>query len=310
MDVGRLRTRLAPGLLMACTCGCASPFGPTTAMSFMRQVERDPDPNVRYKAYQNLGRASVYDDAEQRARAARLLVSRLDPRAEPLASRAVICRTLGDLGDPVARESMIRFCHDSDPLIRAEAYGALGKVGKPEDSTVLMQAMTLDRDDHCKAAAAMALGSLKKVDPRTEGYLVRALDSEDPRIRHAALQSLRKISGKDFGAKQGPWRAYVLAKYGEKIEPPSTAVADAGSRDPSATPASLLPTARPPAGASATDDWSRATETDDFGAPYLVNRTAPTVAQPQAPGQAALPAAPSAAPPSGVRGVLSKIVGY
>jgi hypothetical protein len=274
----------------------------------MHQVERDPDPNVRYKAYQSLGKAAVYDDAEQRARAARLLVTKLDPRVEPLASRAVICRTLGEIGDPVARDSLIPPCHDSDPLIRAEAYCSLGKVGKPEDSTVLMQAMTLDRDDHCKAAAAEALGSLKQADPRTEGYLVRALDNDDPRIRYAALRSLRKISGKDFVSKQEPWRAYVLAKHGEKIEPPTTAIADAGSRDPAASPASMLPSVRPPGPTPSGDVWSRATEIDDNGAPYLGNRAAAN--GPQAPGQTALPTPAPAPPTSGPRGVLSKILGY
>jgi hypothetical protein len=304
MDVGRLRTRLAPALLMACAAGCASVFGPTTATSFMNLIERDPDPNVRYKAYQSLGQARVYDDQEQKARAAQLLVTKLDPRLEPLASRAVICRTLGELGDPVARDAMIRLCRDPDPLIRSEAYCALGKVGKTEDSTLLMQAMTLDQDDHCKAAAIEALGSLKKVDPRTESYLVRSLDSDDPRIRFAALRSLRKISGKDLGSKQEPWRAYVLAKYGEKIEPPNTAIADAGSRDPAASPASLFPSVRPPGSTPGGDVWSRSSETDDFGAPYLATRAATNT--PQAPGQTPLPAPPTTGP----KGVFSKIFGY
>ena len=122
--------------------------------------------------------------------------------------------------------------------------------------------MTLDRDDHCKVAAIEALGSLKEVDPRTEPYLVRRLDAEaeqDPRIRYASLKSLRKISGKDFGSKPEPWRGYVLAKYGEKIDAaPATAIADASTLDRSASPASLLPSARPPgAPGNPTDPWDR-----------------------------------------------------
>jgi hypothetical protein len=257
---------------------------------------------VRYKAYQRLGHDDVYDDQAQRARAAKLLVSKLDPRLEPMASRAVICRSLGELRDPVAREAVTRLCHDSDPLIRAEAYCALGKVGRREDSTVLMQAMTLDQDDHCKAAAIEALGWLRDVDPRTEGYLVRALDNDDSRIRYASLNTLRKISRKDLGAKPEPWRAYVLAKYGEKINPPAMIAAAPGSRDPFASPASMPGAAVPP-GAQPGAAWSNSPETDDFGMPYLTSRAAEAV--PQAPGQKALPA-----PPAGPRGVFSKVFGY
>ncbi len=141
---------------------------------------------------------------------------------------------------------------------------------------MLMQAMTLDRDDHCKVAAIEALGSLKNVDKRTEGYLVRALDNEDPRIRYAALRSLRKISGKDLGSKPEPWRAYVLAKYGEKIEPPTTAIAAAGSLDRAASPASMFPSVRPPGPAPSGDVWSRATEIDDNSAPISAAGARPT----------------------------------
>jgi hypothetical protein len=256
---------------------------------------------VRYKAYQALGSARVYDDNTQKAAAAKLLLANLDARKEPLASRAVICRTLGDLGDPSARDAMVRLVRDADPLIRAEAYRALGKVGRREDATVLMQAMTLDLDDHCKSAAIEALGSLKDPDPRTEGYLVRALDNDDPRIRFAALRSIRKISGKDLGAKPEPWRAYVLAKHGEKIEPPP--IADAAPVDRAASMASLPGSARPPSSdADPMAPWVRGEQSVD-DAPYLPGKLADT--PPQAPGQKSLPA-----PPTGQRGFVSKIFGY
>jgi hypothetical protein len=309
MDVGRLRIRLAPALLLAMASGCASVMGPTTATSFMRIIERSPDPNARFKAYQSLASPGAYDDNEQRARAARLLVTKLDPKAEPLASRAMICRTLGELGDPVARDAMVRLSGDPDPLIRAEAYRSLGKVGRREDATVLMRAMTLDLDEHCKAAAAEALGSLRDVDPRTEPYLVRALENDDPRIRFAALQSLRKLSKKDLGAKPEPWRDYVLAKYGEKIEP--TTVADANgqpARDPAAAPASMSPASprlgpQSPPGAA----WNRTSTTpEEADAPYLNAMTGTAPTPPSNPGQAPLPAPP----PAGPRGIINKIFGY
>jgi hypothetical protein len=240
MDVARLQPRRAPAtlaaLVLVLASGCAQTqprlFGPTTAASFMNLIEKDPDPNVRYRAYQALGTQRVYDNSSQKARAARLLLSRLDPTREPLASRAAICRTLGVLGDPIARDALIRLVRDPDPQLKTEAIRALGQVGQPEDATVLMQIMTLDHDPDCKVAAIEGLGLLKIADPRTEGYLVQAMDDENPAIRLASLESLRKISGKDFGVQSEPWRKYILAKRNAPLPPP----ASGPSPPPTSTP--------------------------------------------------------------------------
>jgi hypothetical protein len=219
MDVARLRARyvanglrlVVPMLVLAMLTGCSA-IGPTTATSFLKQVESDPDPNVRFKAYKALGTERVYDDAAQKHRAAELMLRRLDPQKEPMASRALICRTLGTIGDPIARDAMIRLVRDPDVLIRAEAIRALGRVGSPEDATVLMQAMKLDADADCKVAAIDSLGLLKAADPRTEAYLVEAMEDDDPGIRLAAYGSIKKLTGKDLGPKPGPWRELVVGR--------------------------------------------------------------------------------------------------
>ena len=108
-------------------------LGPTTATSFMNQVETSPDPNVRYKAYQNLAARPGLrrPRAEDTRRAAAPDEARPPRLPEAVGQpRVLICRTLGELGEPVARDAMVRLCHDGDPLIRAEAYHALGKVGE------------------------------------------------------------------------------------------------------------------------------------------------------------------------------------
>ena len=96
--------------LLAClpvgSTGCAHYIG-TTARSYLNTIEHDPDPNVRYLAYSKLGSPQLYDKAEQKAEAVKKLVEKLDGSKEPTASRAVICRTLGELGDPNAREALI-----------------------------------------------------------------------------------------------------------------------------------------------------------------------------------------------------------
>ena len=228
MDVACLRPRFASAIVLglsgATFAGCAL-FGPTTAMSFVRQIEQSPDPNLRYKAYQNLASPRCYDDDGQKTKAVHAMLARLDPEKEPPATRIVICRTLGAIGDPAARPALIRLVRDPDPLLRGEACRALGKVGVSQDATILMQAMMLDTDPNCQVAAIEGLGDLRSKDPRRVSTLVKALEHEDPAIRYASVQSLRKITGKDLGVEVGPWKALVAEA--EKTADPATAKAAA-----------------------------------------------------------------------------------
>ena len=228
MEVVRHWVRLVLMMASASFLGCAL-LGPTTATSFLNQIEKSQDPNERHKAYQSLASPRCYDNEDQKAKAVKALMKGLEPGKEPLASRAVICRTLGSLGNPVAREPIIRLVRDPDPLIRAEACRSLGKIGRPEDATVLMQAMTLDTNPDCQVAAIEALGTLKASDPRTPGYLVQAMENDDPAIRLAAYESLRKVTGKDLGVKTEPWRTLIVASENKAAGRPQPAEKDAAA---------------------------------------------------------------------------------
>ncbi len=215
MDVAGFRRRYAASIPIAAmlvvavglTFGC-SLMGPTTATSFLNKIEQSPDPNERFLAYEKLASERIYDDPEQKTRAVKVLIVALQSNKEPAATRAVICRTLGTLGDSAGREPMLALITDSDVLIRTEACRSLGRLGRPEDATVLMRMMTLDNNPDCKVAAIDALGTLKAVDPRTKGFLVQTMeDSDDPAIRLACLQAMRKLTGKDLGVKPEAWRA-------------------------------------------------------------------------------------------------------
>lgn len=202
-------------LLALVVGGCTSgPNGwklrPTTAASFLRQVDEDRDPNVRYAAYDSLGSPRVYDDEGQKAKAAEVMVAKLKEGKEPNATRAVICRSLGNIRRPEAREAMLVAVNDEDPLVRSEACRALGRVGRGEDATILTRVMTLDNAGECRVAAIESLGELKSQDRRITEYLVTGMEHDDPAIRVASLQALREITGKDLGIDAAAWKRYVL----------------------------------------------------------------------------------------------------
>jgi len=191
--------------------GCAQYIG-TTARSFLNTIHNDPDPNVRYLAYSKLASRQCYDNAEQKAEAVKTLVERLQGSREPTASRAVICRTLGELGDPNARDALIAAVSDPEGLVRVQACRALGKVGKPEDVTVLARIMAVDTLEDCRIAAIDGLGELRSKDTRIMQMLVSGMEHEDPAIRLASLKALRNITNLDRGVDVAAWRDAVLPK--------------------------------------------------------------------------------------------------
>lgn len=208
---GRTRTRSLAILALAwvaMAAGCSTFIG-TTASSFLRKARESDDPNIRYLAYGKLADPHCYEDDRQKSEATVLLISALEPGREPTASRAMICRTLGELRHPEAHDPLLKAAEDQDATVRAEALRALGKVGTTEDSALLARVMTIDRQAECRIAAIDGLGELKSGDPKLQAMLVDNMDHSDPAIRLASLRALRKLSRRDLGVEPAPWREYV-----------------------------------------------------------------------------------------------------
>ena len=200
--------------------GCSQYIG-TTSSSFLRKVREEEDPNLRYLAYAKLANPNCYETTAQKEQAVHTLISSLEKRNEPVASRAVILQTLGALRDPAAREVVLKATNDPEAIIRVQACRALGKVGKTEDATVLARVMTADTLEDCRIAAIEALGELKPNDPRIHRVLVAGMQHDDPATRLAALTTLRKISGKDFGTEALAWQTNYLRDTPESPEKPT-----------------------------------------------------------------------------------------
>jgi hypothetical protein len=191
-------------VLIACV-GC-TPYVGTTAKSFLGHVRTNPDPNARYVAYAKLGSDEAYDTEAQKREAVATLIDKFERGREPVASRAIICRSLGELRDQKARDLMVKAVSSPEAVIKIEACRALGKVGRPEDATILAQIMTLDNLEDARIAAIEGLAELRTKDPRILQVLLEGMDHEDPAIRLASLTALRKLLRKDYGTDPAAWR--------------------------------------------------------------------------------------------------------
>jgi hypothetical protein len=238
----RWRTVLSRSLLATAltAAGCTAYVG-TTAKSFLGHVRNNPDPNVRYVAYSKLGHFDVYDAPEQRDEAVATLMDKFENGREPVATRAIICRTLGALRDPRARDLLLKAVSNPEAVIKIEACRALGKVGRPEDATVLAQVMSLDNLEDARIAAIEGLAELKTTDGRIYQLLVDGMDHDDPAIRLASLNALRKLTRKDLGTDPAAWRKELKPMLQSTAPPPDSATAAASTAVAKDTPAPNQP---------------------------------------------------------------------
>jgi hypothetical protein len=99
---------------------------------------------------------------------------------------------------------------DDDPSVRVAACTAWGKRGGREGLQVLSHGLE-DDDIDVRLAAIRAMGDLK--EPQIASETVRtlgvALEDKDPAIQYRAIESLRDVSGRDYGNNLVAWREFV-----------------------------------------------------------------------------------------------------
>ncbi len=237
----RLAAPLVSAIALAAGPGCSTYIG-TTVKSYLKHVRTDPDPNLRYVAYLKLGERDKYDNGQDLDDAVQTLVKKLDEGREPVAIRAVIIRSLGELGDRRARNAIARIATNpnAEPMLKVEAYRALGKVGTAEDAMTLARIMHTDPLEDCRVAAIEGIGALKVEDPRIYHVLFEGMEHEDPAIRLESYRALKKITGKDYGSDPKAWKQAYESKSGK--EGPPSPEARAGARPTASTTATATTT--------------------------------------------------------------------
>lgn len=159
---------------------------------------------------------------EEQERAAVELAARLQEERHPVL-RTDIIRTLGELPSPVATEALRAAVNDQEANVRVVACEAWGKRGGEDARVVLAQVLGSDTDVDVRMAATRELGRFKD-DPQAMQALKLALDENNPALQFRAVESLRNMSGKDYGADMVAWKEFVDG--GNPPEPPPPTIAE------------------------------------------------------------------------------------
>jgi len=128
---------------------------------------------------------------------------------EDSAVRSAAARALGLHGEVEDAVRVAELLTDPDRLVRWEAARTLQRLHNPRVVGRLLTRTDIRREQQAqvRAAAATALGQY--AEQRVLDALILALDDPDLTVNAAARQSLRTLTGQDFGFEPRPWVTFA-----------------------------------------------------------------------------------------------------
>lgn len=188
--------------------GCA----PGTTQSAFRFPWQDPPPVAGVKTPQQridelkeLARQSAELPPETSGK----LVKEIQTEQDPLV-RLHIIRALAKAADPGAAAVLHAGLEDPDRTVRIACCEAWGARGGREAVTELATVLHAESNIDVRMAAAKALGITR--EPSSVQPLVEVLADHDPALQRRAIESLKSVSGKDYGYDVTAWRQYAAGK--------------------------------------------------------------------------------------------------
>lgn len=205
-------------------CGCAA--GPFEELAWMNPVHRQEwakdnnDANNyhnRIVEYRKIASSIAQLSPEIQDDLAQDLSLEFEHEADPL-YRVEIVRALGPAKSPAAEGGLRKAAKDPNPNVRIASCVAWRKRGGDSASKVLSELLVGDTDRNVRIYAAKELGYLK--DRSTMRSLGIALEQDDPAMQFACVESLKSISGRDYGNNLSAWRE--LADGGDPPQEPKS----------------------------------------------------------------------------------------
>jgi HEAT repeat protein len=193
--------------------GCAA--GPFEELAWLNPIHRqewakdDNDANNyhnRVKEYRELASLIGRLPPERQEELSQDLALELEQEPDPL-YRIEIIRALGASSSAAAEGGLRKAVKDPNSDVRMAACTAWRKRGGESAAKVLSEVLIGDSDRIVRVAAARALGELK--DPSTVRSLGLALEQDDPALQYACIESLKRISGKDYGSDLSAWQEFA-----------------------------------------------------------------------------------------------------
>lgn len=165
---------------------------------------RTPDDHI--KDLKELAKTAGKKSPEEQQKICAQLAEDLKHEDNPQMRRHIL-RTLGAYKTPLAFTMVSAGLKDSDADVRRVACEQVGLQGGPVAVEELTRVITGDTDADVRIAAVRALGHTGEKGALAP--LAEALADADPAMQFRAQESLRTVSGRDFGGNVSAWREYA-----------------------------------------------------------------------------------------------------
>lgn len=171
----------------------------------------------RIKEYRKIASTIQYMSPELQDELSQDLSLEFENESDPL-YRIEIVRALGPSKSSAAEGGLRKAAKDPQTNVRIAACVALRKRGGETATQILSEVVVGDTDRDVRIAAAKALGDLR--DPKAVRSLGLAMEQDDPAMQYACVESLKRISGKDYGNNLSAWQEF--AEGGNPPEEPKS----------------------------------------------------------------------------------------
>ncbi len=204
------RRRICVVMLLLAVTGCAQKAPSALRWPWSKApvetASTGPTPKERIKELHALAKRAPEMPPEEQEKQALQLSEQLAAEQDSII-RCEILRTMAYLRTPTAAAMLRAGLEDKDLDVKTAVCDAWGERGDDEAIQILGDTLTQDPNLDVRLAAARGLAKIKK--PAAMQPLGLALDDPDPALQRRAVESLREVSGRDFGNDVVAWRTFV-----------------------------------------------------------------------------------------------------
>jgi HEAT repeat protein len=178
-------------------------------------------PAMRVQAIGEFAMRSTGVDSPEQREITDQLARQMQVEPDPLVRQAVV-DSIAEFRTPMAQQVLEAGLADENRAVRVACCHALGRRGETASVSSLANVLRTEKDIDVRLAAAEALGNIKS--PEAIQALVVALDDRDPALQYVGVQSMKSITGKDYGPDVQAWR--TVASGGSPPPPETPTVAE------------------------------------------------------------------------------------
>jgi hypothetical protein len=193
---------IALGFAALCGCQTYDRYRPTFWPFPEHKLTSYHTPSMRVDAVHEYAMRSKGVDSPEQRQITDQLARQIQVEPDPLVRQAIV-QAIGAYRTPIAQQVLEAGLGDDNAAVRMSCCKALGKRAEPISVPSLANALR-DKEVDVKLAATEALGKIKS--PEAVKALAAALDDRDPAMQYVAVQSMKNVTGKDYGPDVQAWR--------------------------------------------------------------------------------------------------------